>query len=269
VSKIFSINLAESLRVRMEAAAGRMTAEAQAKLQQATRNLAEMAYAKAHEIANQELNETAQLYKDNLKFEEVAPGVFSVGLMQPAEWLENGVDSYDMKPILTKNGKTSKKGYKYKVIPFQHKSSGQASGSSGDLLSDLKRLRKGLGDEGITKDDQGNPLLGKIWSARPDDTGMWGLNPAQKGVSPSNARFAEPGISPNLQGIVKYQYNQKLRNGSSRTRSSFVTFRVVSMDPKYANKFIYPSTKPGKQIMQKTFDWTMQTLSQILDEIFQ
>jgi hypothetical protein len=177
---------------------------------------------------------------------------------------------FDMKPgLLNKATKRSKLGYRYRSIPFEHKTTGKPKkgSGSGDMLSDLRRIRAAFGDKGITKTASGQDMLGKIFSVRPDDLGNWNLRGAQPGVGDQNVRFANGQPSQNLAGVVKYQWQQQLRNGGVRTRTSFMTFRTVSENPKYANKWRHPGFA-GVKIMDELADWAAQQLPKLFEDIF-
>jgi hypothetical protein len=176
---------------------------------------------------------------------------------------------FDMKPgLLAKNAKRSKAGFLYKVIPMQQNASGSAKKgtTSGNMLQDLKMLRGGFGDKGLTKGPDGQVMLGKVWSAAPDGMGSWDLKPGQSGVEGQHARFAKQ-PDKNLAGVTKYQYGTPTRSGGMKYSSSFVTWRVVSNNPKYANKFVHPGFD-GVRIFDTLQTWAMNELEKIVDEIF-
>lgn len=260
---LFTIDIDEQFRLRMAQLAGELNAAIRQRIEQIPREMAESAYYKATELANSKLHSTAQDYIDNLDYEQIAPGVWSVYLKEGAEHLETGYERFDMKPGLLRNAKKiSKAGYPYRSIPMFN--SGKGNQSQGDMMKDLKNLRKEFGDNGITKNDQGEPLLGKIFSIGRTEMGIWQLQGKQPGVGNQSARLE---ASQHLAGVTKYQYQIKGRGGKMTTKAQFVTFRTVSADPKYAAKWIHPGFA-GAQIFPELMRWAEQALDRIMEDMF-
>lgn len=271
MSKLFSIDVSESLAVRLSELTKSIDGNLRKALDQAILDLASAAYAKALELAKEKLDSTFDTYRDALKFEIVSPGVYSVSLGEEAKHLEDGYESFNMRAGLLKNAKkVSRQGYRYRSIPFKH-GKGQSGSSSGNMLDDLNRLRGGFGDKGITKGDDGKPLLGKIFSINRNDTGMWSLNPAQPGVAAANQRFGEPEPSKNLVGLTKYQYGTKTRSGKDLIRSAYITYRTVSENPATFMKDGKPTWQhpgfSGIHTFEQLIPWVEAQLDKILDSI--
>ena len=265
--KLFTFAIDEDTKVRMAELAKRLTGQLREQINQLPRELAEATHAKAVELATLKLHTTKYEYIAALDFQQTAPGVWSVYLKESAAHLEEGYDRFDMKPGLLRNAKKkSKSGYAYRSIPMFNSDKGKLQAQGDNMLSDLKRLRAGLGDEGLSKDANGNPLLGKIFSITRNDVGVWQLNPNQTGVDAASQRFAEPPINDNLVGVTKYQFPVKSRNGRFQVKSQFVTFRTVSADPRYASKFWHPGFG-GIHAFDELTKWAGEVLERRLKEV--
>ena len=160
-------------------------------------------------------------------------------------------------------------GFKYRSIPMPKKSSGkgQAGTTAGDMRNDLKRLRSALGDKGITKGADGKPLLGKILSFKRDEVGMWSSKAHQPGVPTADggriAMSEGSGFGSHLNSVTKYQYAHK----SGKVSSQFITWRTVSENPKYKDKWIHKGFG-GIKIFADLQDFAYTTLEKKLREIF-
>lgn len=203
-------------------------------------NLAAITHAKVAEMAGDELQSSRKTLTDNLGFEEVSPGIWIVSIDEDALWIEEGIEAnHDMKPDLLKSAtKTSKDGYKYRSIPFDHgKAPSQLTGAAQMIVA---KIRSNLKKEGvpfkkIEKDANGSPRTGKL------HTFDWG------GAIPGK------GNTPQLKGVSIYQTVTK----SGNVRRDILTFRTVSGGPKSAGKWLHPGFQP-KKFLDRAADWALK-----------
>lgn len=222
-------------------------------LQRGVANLAAITHAKVAEMASSELKSSRKTFMDNLGFEEVAPGVWVVSVDEDALWIEEGLDpDKDMKPELLKGAtKTSKDGFKYRAIPFEHsKAPSQLTGYAQNIVA---RIRANLKKEGvpfkkIEKNPNGSPKLGKLHS----------FDFVNK-----NERPPGKGNTPILKGVSIYQTLTKTGN----VRRDILTFRTVSGSPASAGKWHHPGFT-AKQYLDKASEWALKEWEdKILPEI--
>lgn len=293
-------NLAQLLREEVSNVLGAVQGDLQSKIE----DLAIEVKEKIAQIANDKLHRTAGQYKSALKILPLDNMSFAIVLDASAAHLEEGYEAFDMKPGLLQEGssgpmpnskgakggvRTSKDGYRYRAIPMDQKiapanpehplhdsvvSKGKANQQTmGSLAADLKHTLKRTGLGGISKGSDGKPLMGKIGSVTP------GKNPGEVNVSMTqgNSFSADMGkslggstneLNPMLSGITKFQYAQKNRNGSTTVKAAYMTFRIVSNNPKYAGKWIHPGFA-GVKAFDQVHVWAEHRFEQILNEIFQ
>lgn len=217
-------------------------------LEKGIANLALMTDAKVKELAGFQLHSSHKQYIDNLKLEEISPGLWVVSLDQPALWIEEGIpQEHDMKPDLLKNAKTSPtSGVRYKVIPFDH-SKGPAT------LTPWAQLITGAIKHNLQKDkinikklevnDDGSPKRGLLHTKS-----YGGLIPGK-------------GNTPVMDRVSVYQ---TLKPDGSTRRDVF-TFRTVTSDQN--GKWIHPGIE-AKKFLDKAFEWAMKEWEEkILPEI--
>ena len=206
-------------------------------LQKGVSGLAAMTHAKVIEMANNELHSTRKNFMDSLGFEEISPGVWVVSVSEKGLFVEEGIEeNFDMKPGLLKNAtKTSKDGFKYRSIPFEHgKAPSQSSGYAQNLTARIKyNLKKeGIPFKKIEKNADGSPRVGKLHTL---DFG---------GEVPGK------GNTPVLKGVSIYQSVTKTGN----VRRDILTFRTVSDGPKGQGKWIHPGKEP-KKFLDRVLTW--------------
>lgn len=222
--------------------------EVEQDLNKGVANLAAITHAKVAEMANQELKSSRKTFMDNLGFEEISSGLWVVSVDQGGLWVEEGIEpNMDMKPGLLKNAtQTSKEGFKYKVIPFDHgKAPSQLNGYAQNLVtkirSDLKK--QGIPFKKIENDAQGNPKTGKLHSF-------------PNGINGNES-------NPDLRGVSIYQTLTK----TGDIRRDVLTFRTVSGGPASAGKWIHPGVTP-KKFLDRAGDWAIKEWEdKILPEI--
>lgn len=213
--------------------------EIQQDIQKGVGDLAAVTHAKVAEMASQELHTSRQTLLDSLGFEQVTDGVWVVSIDESAFWIEEGIEpDTDMKPALLKNAKTSKSGFKYKVVPFNHSTAPSKMTASATYIVSL--LKKNLKKENIPfkkieKNADGSPKVGKLHS----------LN------------FASPipgkGNTPALQGVTIYQTLTKTGN----VRRDVMTFRTVSNSPAQAAKWKHPGLT-AKHFLERASNWALK-----------
>ena len=225
------------------------TAEVERDLKQGVANLAAITHAKVKEMAAAELKTSRQDFMDSLSFEEISEGIWVVSVSEKALWIEDGLpQDFDMKPGLLKNGKTSKSGHKYQVIPFEHsKAPSQLTTSAREIVTQLRTnlKRANVPFKKIEKYSSGGAKIGKLHSLNfPSDIPGKGNTPALKGVS-------------------IYQTVTK----SGNVRRDILTFRTVSDGPGSSGKWIHPGLE-AKKFLDRASDWAMKEWEdKILPEI--
>lgn len=189
-------------------------------------------------------------FKDSVGLEEAAPGIHIVSVDEKALWIEEGIEANaDMKEGLLKNAtKTSKAGYKYTSIPFDHgKSSAKASGYETNLRKRVEfALKKsGIPFKKIEKNPDGSPKTGLLHKMS-----LGGEIPGK-------------GNTPVLDRVSVYQTLTK----SGNIRRDILTFRTVSGDPKYADKWHHPGYA-ARKFLDDAQEWAEREWEQtIIPEI--
>ena len=284
---------------------GDMSGDFNERVDKAVRDTALQAYEKLKDKAASKLYRTKDQYIQALKWDKVATGHYSIILSADAAHLEIGYDSYDMKKGLLHLGKeipvgadgkpkikVSKAGYRYRAIPFDHSAAPAASnhpmhnniqGTFGPAMSGrnpatttgqgskgLKALIKGVpGWKGTTKDQLGNPIIGKVGtlSPHPENKNAMLYKATGSTDGPRSIPMGQ-GFHQNVQGISKYQYQVKNRNGGTTIKSAYTSFRIVSEDPKHAHKWIHPGFH-GIRIFGEVQRWAEDVLARKVLEILE
>lgn len=233
-----------SLKIKIDASAiaaqvKEFALEVEQEIKKGVANLATITHAKVVEMASTELHSTRKNFIDSLGFEEIADGVWVVSLDERAMFTEEGLDKgFDMKPGLLKRGKISKKGYKYRVVPFEHsKAPSQLTSSAQNIVSEIRsKLKKAnVPFKTIEKNADGSPRLGKL------HTFNWKSSIPGKGNTPA------------LKGVNIYQTITKTGN----VRRDILTFRTVTGAPAQADKWKHPGLT-GKKFLDRAADWAMK-----------
>lgn len=242
------------LEIKIDAAAlakefDEFAKEVEADLKKGVANLAAITHAKVAEMASSELKSSREDYINTLGFEEIAEGIWIVGLGKEAMWIEEGLaPNFDMKPGLLKNGLTGKNG-KYKIIPFEHsKAPSQLTQNAQALVTELRaNLKKEkIPFKTIERNEDGSPKLGKLHTKNfPSDIPGKGNTPALKGVS----------------------IYQSIKD--NKVRRDILTFRTVTSGPGSEGKWLHPGLD-GKQFLDKAAEWAMKEWeTKILPEIME
>lgn len=283
--------------------------------------------AKARDLASSRLHRTKHTYLNALSLDRQDTTVYVLVLDASARHLEDGYGPFDMKPGLLKyklgsdalvsynlargansdgtaandehgkrasfNGvRTSKDGYRYRAIPFEHTQSvaspnhplhnspvqkGQENETTmGSLMADMKRLISRSGIGGITKGSDGAPALGKVAAIRgvPGDPnsfkvthfgGQHGAGYAQVKSLGTSLGGSPLSLDSRLSGLTKYQFKDK----SGKVRAAYMTFRMVSENPKSQGKWIHPGFQPGVKIFEEVEAFAERELVRRFEELFQ
>jgi hypothetical protein len=213
--------------------------EVQSEIVKAVGNLAKAANEKVRELASEKLKSSSKKFNDALTFEEITTNVWVITLDETMAWREDGLESYDMKPGLLKNGaKTSKSGNKYKSIPFSHGSGKYvpSNSKSSQFISLLKTelKKRNIPYKNIEMGHDGQPKLGKLHTIKD-------IN------SPRPTKSSSKGI---YHGLNVYQ----TKNSKGSIDRSFMTFRTVSDGPASNGKFIHPGIS-GAKIFDEVLAW--------------
>mgnify|MGYP003108822861 CR=1 FL=1 len=204
----------------------------------------------AENLANQLPNSLGNIYKESLYIEQESENIITVGIREEALWIEEGRKGGFMSELL-KDGKVSKDGSRYRVIPMEKKTSiksANASSSSGtDLIDDLKGFFRSQGiryskDRALSMDENGSPRIGRIHSF------------SIKDLRDSRNKSAQS-LSKNLQGVSVFQ-NKNSNTG--KVERSIMTFRVISDKSKSKGKWNHPGRSP-ERIIDETFKWVQDT----------
>lgn len=193
------------------------------------------------EEAQNKLHSFREKYLESLSPpEQIDDFLWVITLSDKAEWIEQGrPEPYDMKPGLLRDGKTSKDGHRYRIVPMnQAKTSSEISpntagyeqGMIAKVKSELKK--KGISYKKLELDKNGSPRLGKLHALDID------------------SYIPGKGNTPQLHGINIYQTKQK--NGS--VKRSITTFRTVTDKDSQKDKWIHPSVE-AKNFFQDAKAW--------------
>lgn len=229
----------------------------------AIKALGQGAFQKAHEIADQKMSpKLSSIYKKSLYINELSENITEIGIKEDAFWIEQGRKGGFMEELLShKSGsppKTAKDGSKYRVIPFEHSTTGKGSSTASQTaINELKTFLKKEGvryskTRALALDANGSPKVGKIHSF--DIKAM--RDKGKKSVE---------NLSRNLENLSVYQkYNPETK----RVERNIMTFRIISEKHRNSGKWQYPANRPKKQVLKEVFQWIEQAWqSSILPEL--
>lgn len=248
-----------------------LAVEAEQSFMEGVKGLAAMTHAHVAEQASEKLHTSAKIFKENLGFEEIAPGVWAVSIAEPALWIEEGISKdHDMKPDLLKGSPG------YKVIPFDPSKNPKAGDDgkfqsrpqdnqntiAAQLKSGLAAINKkgrqdfkaagqpgkyqNIGINKIEKDANGSPRVGKL-----HEFDMPSIYPSAKAKHPA------------LKGVTIYQSKDEK---TGNIRRDVLTFRTVSTKSDPAS-WKHPGFE-GKHFLDEAEEWAKNEWeSKILPEI--
>jgi hypothetical protein len=194
------------------------------------------------EEAQNKLHSFREKYLEALSQPEQIDGfIWVITLNEEAEWIEQGrKEPFDMKPGLLKDGKTSKDGTRYRVVPMnQAKTPTQMSPNSAgyeqNMVNKVKSELKarGIPYKKLELDKNGSPRIGRLHALDIDS------------YTPGK------GNTPQLHGINIYQTKQK--DGS--VKRSITTFRTVTDKENQKDKWIHPSVE-AKNFFEEAKTWS-------------
>lgn len=225
--------------------------EVERDLYDAVEIVARRSEAKTRELAAEQLHSRFNLYDDGLKFQEIGKGMYLLELDESALWIEEGRDAGSMvDDLLRKNPKISKKGEKYKSIPFEHsKLPSQQTQKARQITEMIKTelKKRNIPYKKIEFDKSGNPRLGLIHTIK-DIQG------------PKPSKSAKHGA---LEGLAIYQTKTK----TGKIKRDIMTFRVVKESHKQEGLWYHPGLE-GVQIFDQVYDWALKEFDKILQEIY-
>jgi len=189
--------------------------------------LAKSTHTHIKEKAQNELHSSRAQYLEALgEPEQIDDTLWVITLNEKAEWIEQGrTDPYDMKPGLLKDGKVSKDGHKYRVVPMNQaktptEMSPNTAGYEQNMVNRVKAelKKKGIPYKKLELDPKtGSPRIGKLHSLDIDS------------YTPGK------GNTPQLHGLSIFQTKQK--DGS--VKRTITTFRTVTDRDSQKDKWIH------------------------------
>lgn len=185
---------------------------------------------------------------------ESGDNVWVVGLRAGAKFIEDGQEPHSMIHELTHGPKSrvNKKGQRYNIIPFSHRSAGAgASPARVDLVNYVKTELKKRGLDRVLKDTHGNALTGKVATLSLTGPGSpWSRH-----------------NTPLLSGLTIYQHmitNQK--TGKSSVRRDVMTFRTVSESQEGTGKW-WNKGRTGVMIFKAVERQVDEAWSKMMNEL--
>jgi hypothetical protein len=223
-------------------------------LARSAEDLAAMAYSKVVELAQSQLKTSRQEYLSNLSYEQAGPSLWTVTLNSKAMWIEEGMPRHEMVDDLLKNAKVSKKGVRYKVIPFPIKGAANTAPAAMPIrlaaMGALRRAKINMKD--IERDVDGRAKIGglhkldvmtaPIKTAHGPHMGQGALGMVRQGLSGT----------PFLKGLSVQQ--RMIGNAPGNIQKTAMTFRVVTSLHKGSGRWVHPGVK-AKKLMDQAFAW--------------
>lgn len=228
-----------------------MKKEVEQDLYNAVDIIARRSEAKVRELASEQIHSNFEKYSENLEFHELGRGLYMIELKEEALWVEEGKMAGSMvDDLLRKNPKVSKKGEKYKVIPFKHDKKPTNQTQKSKQITDMVKyeLRKrNIPYKKLELDKEGNPRLGLLHTIKD-----------LQGPKPS--KMAKHGV---LEGISIYQTKTK----SGKVKRDIMTFRVVKESHKEEGLWFHPGLK-GVKIFDQVYDWALKEFDKMLEDVY-
>lgn len=256
-----------------------ITEQVQEKLEVAAKKLSIQAHAHVAEQAATKLHSRLELFKDNLSWKELEPGVYAITVAGEARWIEDGMSQHEMLEDLLSSpkAKISKSGKRYIVIPFKH-SKGPTSQTHIEKKM-LQAIKTELQKRNIPYmknevNPDGSPKIGLLHSFDMEKPGIQGgpvrpgqFGPQGKSFAPNARPGSQEGPSdrPYLFGVRIYQ---KMVDEGQVQRGIF-TFRVASESQMGSGKWMHPGLAP-MHFLEETFEWCKTTWdTEIAPELLQ
>lgn len=227
----------------------------QAAADEVNEELAQMAKAKAIEIANTKLNSRRDKFIEGLDVRK-EDGAFCLVLAEDATWIDDGQQPHSMLDDLlaSPKAKIAADGSRYLIVPFEHSGKGKTNTTPGQMQivaavkSEFKKRK--IPWSKVERDDEGRPKVGRLHrfdiEHRPlkDLEGVW-----QGKGAVGEVRQGHKG-TPFLQGVSVYQ-TPKEGGGVNR---SVATFRVASSKQQGSGMWEHPGVDPAN-IFDEVYDW--------------
>lgn len=243
-----------------------LSATTKVALEKVSSDMAESVRGHIVEEAKRRLHSTLEKYIGGIQVEQDEDGWF-IYLDEKVQWIENGLEAFDMTEGLLKNAKTSKAGKRYRVIPMSHDPKKTASKSTPSqallkkaISARFEKDNPGKNMKNLERGTDGKPLLGKIHSF---NISSHEISKLQKKKGWANLGLQQGKVSGTsyLQGVNIYQHETKGPTGATRVTRSVVTFRTVTDDSKSQGKWQYPG-KDGVHIFEETVVWAKSEFDQ-------
>jgi hypothetical protein len=217
--------------------------------------LAGSAHAKVLDIANDKLRSLSKKYKDAVDFNPIDKDTWIITINKEALFIEDGNQPWSMYDSISKSpkAKTSKDGYKYLTIPFEHsKAPSEQSDNAKALTGEIKKYLSAM------------QIPYKKIQYNPDGSPKLGLLHKFDILSPTG-REKEGHKSPILAGLSVYQRKDE----KGKVKKDIMTFRVVSEKNKGDGRWEYPE-RQGVKILDEVYEWIGHTWeSEILPRLTQ
>jgi hypothetical protein len=212
---------------------------------------------------------------ENLKFDQIAKGMWVIELSEKASWLEEGRQSVFMGWLLNSpKAKTAKDGSKYLSIPFtQERGAGgkfnnKMPGLQTTIVNALKRQKISL--KKIEKNPDGTPKYGVLHKLSIEPPGTSSQYPGLFSAPRSKEMAALTGLPAHegiyyLQGAVVIQRPGK-KEGSVIKEA--VTFRTISSKHEQEGRWFYPEVK-GLKAFPAAEEWAKKEMDSIVSYLEQ
>ncbi len=221
----------------------------------AVEQLANFANSKLHELADNELRSTKDLYKSAIKLNKVTDGVYELSLdLKTAGFIEEGLSARNMiQDLLGNSPKTVKngphKGQKYRIIPMTQGESSRPSGSTPNSSEILNKLNSAIKRSNVNMnmtslDSNLKPVSGRIKRISPHDLSVTGSPKPMRKDGSTHAKTKA------LSGVEIFQGQNKQTGKFER---SAVVYRIVGEWQQGTGLWDHPGIQ-AKKLMDKVFD---------------
>lgn len=226
--------------------------------------------AEATDLASKELKSTYETYEKALSIIPLGDNAWVVNLDDSATWIEDGTperSGYDFllnkeRPTSTGKIHTTKEGFKWRVIPFEHtKAPRNQTQSAKEITTLLKQELKKKGipfkapiatTMGVTYDASGAPHAKEM--------PKYGLVDGFDIDSPKKGK----GKFPVLSGVRIYQSDL----GGGKTSRDIFTFRVISEKTKGDGRWQYKA-QPPKNFLDRALTSVMDDFNEVFADFLE
>jgi hypothetical protein len=228
-----------------------MTKEIETRAKQSLQLLALQTHAKIVEKVQAKLKSTRNIYLESLGLTNEGDSLWMITLGKNAEFIEEGIEAGPMFDRILNNGKPakiSKKGDKYKTIPFEHSKKPQDMSLAQIRIANFAKAElKKRGLDKTVMGANGKPATGRVASV--DIVG--GKAPVSKFNRPL------------LQGLTIYQTPV---GSKGKVRRDVMTFRTISESQKGSGLWEHPGSK-GQKFFEEAAKEIEQEWTKIITEI--